>query len=216
MLKLAHSTRSALERAQVLRVSCTAQCPLYRRAIRYATTNRSKPRSAISARHGPKHGKKEWMATAWRKPACLRPSPNWSAPMARTPWPNSWKAFPAAFAMASFRRRWPSSSRRKSPLQRFQNPHRFAGRGRDDLALPHHPPAAHKGADRPAGDAHAVIGRPARARGHPFVGDGLAALEIDHGKVRVIARRDPALAGDIEQPRRACAGQIDKPCQRQS
>src|SRR5258708_11441515 len=59
-------------------------------------------------------------------------------------------------------------------LQRLQEPHRLARRRRDELALPHNAAAAHEGADRPAGDTHPVIRRPARAGSHPFVVDGLA------------------------------------------
>src|SRR5262245_5290407 len=62
--------------------------------------------------------------------------------------------------------------------QRLHEPHRFALRGRRQLALPHHALAAHERADRPAFYLHAVIGRPARARGDPFVGDGLFALQV--------------------------------------
>ena len=51
--------------------------------------------------------------------------------------------------------------------------------GVDDLALPHHAPAAHDGADRPAGHLLAVIGRPAGLRAGLRVGDGLAALQVD-------------------------------------
>ena len=70
--------------------------------------------------------------------------------------------------------------------------------------------AAHERADRPAGDRHAVIGRPAGARGDPAIGDGLAPLEIDHREVGVVADGDAALAGDAEQARRPGAGEIDE------
>src|SRR5713226_8724885 len=197
------------------------------------------------------------MATAWRRRACSRRSPNWSGPTAKTRWRNSWKASPSASAAASFRLKWRSSNfaprsspgltarpsipelsrltsaprRAGSPAfagddvggwreelcpQRLQEPHRLARCWRGQLALPHYAAAAHEGADRPAGDTHAVIGRPARAGGYPFVGDGLAALEIGHCEIRVIARGDPALAGDVEQPRGTCAGEIDEPLKRQA
>src|SRR4051812_33605107 len=76
-------------------------------------------------------------------------------------------------------------------LQRLQKPHRLALRRRHELALPHHAAAADEGTDGPAGDAHAVIRGPAGFGGDPFVGDGLAALQIDDGEVGVVARGDP-------------------------
>src|SRR3569623_983974 len=50
-------------------------------------------------------------------------------------------------------------------LQRFQESHRLALRRRRQFTLPHHPLSAHKRADRPALDLHAIIRRPACARG---------------------------------------------------
>ena len=105
----------------------------------------------------------------------------------------------------------PTNTTRKFPRpQRVLKSHRLATRRRDQFALPHDLAAAHERADRPAGHGDAVIRRPAGARGDPAVGDGLAALEIDHREVGVIARRDPALAGDAVNPRRPGAGQIDE------
>src|SRR4051812_40433392 len=88
-------------------------------------------------------------------------------------------------------------------LQRLQKPHRLTLRGRHELALPHHAAAADEGADGPAGDADAVIGGPAGLGRDPFVGDGLAALEIDDCEVGVIAGGDAALAGHVVEARRA-------------
>ena len=56
---------------------------------------------------------------------------------------------------------WPQRLR----LQRLQKPHRLAGRGRRQFALPHHAAAAHESADRPARDArrhHRASSRRAR------------------------------------------------------
>src|SRR5882757_7855662 len=145
------------------------------------------------------------MATAWPRPVCSPRSPNLSAPMVKTQWQNSWKAFPSAFVTASFRPCWRSSKSLR--LQRLQKPHWLARRRRGQFTLPHHPAAAHEGADRPTGDAQAVIGRPAGTGSHPFIGDGLAAFEIDDGEIRIVARRDPPLACDVEKPRRPGAGQ---------
>ena len=83
-------------------------------------------------------------------------------------------------------------------------------RRRHDLALPHHAPPAHERPDRPAGHRLAVVGRPAAARGDPGVADRLGALQVDDREVGVVADRDPALADDAEQPRRAGAGQVDE------
>ena len=98
----------------------------------------------------------------------------------------------------------------RSRLQRLQKPHRLAQRRRQQFALPHHAAAAHEGADRPARDLHAVIRRPAGARGDPLLVMVSLALQIDDGEVGVVAGRDAALAGDAEEPRRAGAGQIDE------
>src|SRR5260370_36456737 len=43
------------------------------------------------------------MATAWRRPACLRRSPNWSELTAKMRLRNSWKGFRCGFVTASFR-----------------------------------------------------------------------------------------------------------------
>ena len=83
-------------------------------------------------------------------------------------------------------------------------------RGPDDFAVPHHAAAAHDGADGPALDALAVVGRPAGAAGHLRVGDGLLALQVDDGEVGVVAGGDAPLAADAEQPLRAVARQIDE------
>src|SRR5260370_1044384 len=73
-------------------------------------TNRNRPRWAISTRPGRRRGTMASMATAWRRPACSRRSPNWSEPTAKTRWRNSWKAFLSASATASFQRRWRGSN----------------------------------------------------------------------------------------------------------
>ena len=73
--------------------------------------------------------------------------------------------------------------------------------GATSSPLPHHSPPAHKSSDRPARHFHAIVRRPARARSNPFVGDGLAALEIDDRQIGIVARGDPAFARDVEQPR---------------
>ncbi len=95
----------------------------------------------------------------------------------------------------------------------YEKAHRLALGRPGDLAVPHHAPAAHERADRPALHADAVVGRPAAARLDPGVGDGLAALQVDDGEVRVVADRNAALAADAEQPVGAVARQIDEALQ---
>src|SRR6478672_13756862 len=73
--------------------------------------------------------------------------------------------------------------------QRFQEFHGLAPPRRRQLALPHHPRATHDSADRPAGDRHAVIRRPAGARGDPCIRNGGLSLEVNDGKIGVTAVR---------------------------
>ena len=80
-----------------------------------------------------------------------------------------------------------------------------------DLAIPHHYLPAHDRADRPALHFVAVIGRPAAAAFNPVVGDGAASFQVDHREIGVIAHGDAALAGDLEQARRAVTGHVDEP-----
>src|SRR5471030_179729 len=105
--------------------------------------------------------------------------------------------------------------KKASARQSFQEADALALRWRYQTTVPHDFVSAYDSPHRPAGNGDAVIGRPADARGDPAVGDGLAPLEIDHRKVGVIADRDAALGRDAEQPRRARAGEIDQPRERQ-
>src|SRR5262245_18768627 len=85
----------------------------------------------------------------------------------------------------------------------------------DEVALPHHPRSAHDGAYRPAGDADAVVGRPAGARGDPTIADGLPSLEVDHGQVGVVSDGDAALAANAKEARGPMAGEIDEAIERE-
>src|SRR3954453_84422 len=98
-------------------------------------------------------------------------------------------------------------------LQGFQKPDALALGCFDQLIVPHDSVAPDHRADRPAGHLPAVIGCPAGPRRDPVVGNALAALEINHGQVCVVAGGNAALAGNTEYPGRPGAGEIDKACQ---
>src|SRR5579885_2568707 len=95
-------------------------------------------------------------------------------------------------------------------LQRRYEAHRLARGAADEGVVAHHDAAADNGEFRPAGDAHAVEGRPAAAAGDPAVLDDAARLEVDDGEVRVVAEGDAPLAGDAVDARGPGAGEIDE------
>src|SRR5215208_3880252 len=79
-----------------------------------------------------------------------------------------------------------------------------------DAPLPHDDIAADDRSRGPALHVHAVIGRPAAAAFDPMIGNGAFGLEVNNGEIGIEAHSDASLAGDLEQPGRTIAGQIDQ------
>ena len=77
MLQLRRFDASALDRAQIFHVM-RHQCPIRLPASCLPTTSRSRRRSVISMKPGPRPGTTGSTAIAWRRRACSPPSPNWS------------------------------------------------------------------------------------------------------------------------------------------
>src|SRR5579871_2912685 len=104
---------------------------------------------------------------------------------------------------------WDASDRR----QAFAETNGLAQWRAQKLVVPHDDMAADDGRLGPAGHLAALEGRPGGTRRHPAALDPVLRLEVDQGQVCVIAGGDAPLAGNVVDPGRTGAGEIDQPCQ---
>src|SRR5258708_32714137 len=81
----------------------------------------------------------------------------------------------------------------------------------EHCAVAHDDAAADDGDDGPAGDHHAVEGRPAGFGRHQLVLDPPAPLQIDHGHAPIVAALPPALAAVLLARLRRTAEMHDDP-----